>query len=106
LRIHPLYFPRLSKKQSEIHAALLNNIDTPAAMLSLQDLISKTNSYIRDKQQVGGDTVPNGQVLSTVGRYVTRILRVFGIVESSNDSEIGFGSGAAGGASKSVSNSQ
>ncbi|KAJ3073430.1 hypothetical protein HDU98_001551 [Podochytrium sp. JEL0797] len=82
-------------KQGELHAALCDNFDTVTAMTVLRDLISATNVYL--KQSAGA---PNTDVLVKVGRYVTRMMRVFGVYADANpDLGEGASAGAVGGAS-------
>jgi cysteinyl-tRNA synthetase len=73
----------LDEKQTTIHAAICDSINTPAVMSELMDLVSKTNIYLSS-----GRNNINVEVPKMVAMYVTRILRIFGVVE---DSEIGFG---------------
>ena len=72
----------LEKTQIGVHAALLDNFDTPTVMKLLDDLVSATNDYTK-----GGDV--RAMLVSQIAQYITRILRVFGLVNGSDD--IGFG---------------
>jgi len=74
----------IAKAQAAVHAALLDNFDTPKAVAALLELVNRANEYIAST----GSAVRASIVLRTA-HYITRILKVFGLV-SDND-EIGFG---------------
>lgn len=73
------------KTQRAVHAALLDNFDTPTAMKALDDLVTATNDYTQNCAQ---GTV-RSMLVARIAQYITRILRVFGLVNGSDD--IGFG---------------
>lgn len=79
----------LEKTQIGVHAALLDNFDTPTVMRLLDELVAATNDYTK-----GGEV--RAMLVSQIAQYVTRILRVFGLVNGNDD--IGFGPEAADGA--------
>ncbi|KAJ1964889.1 cysteinyl-tRNA synthetase [Dispira parvispora] len=83
----------LQLKQTVVHQALCDSFNTPAALQALVELVSKTNIYINgcSRDQL------NVPIVEQVARYVTKILRVFGVAESGPT--VGFGGGAQGGAS-------
>jgi cysteinyl-tRNA synthetase len=78
--------------QEGVRKALLDDFDTPKAIQYLLELVKDCNRYVEDNNI-------SSIVLTNVARYVTSILRVFGLVNDS--SEIGFPlESAGGGASK------
>ncbi|RNF16710.1 putative cysteinyl-tRNA synthetase [Trypanosoma cruzi] len=64
--------------ENAVHAALQNNFDTPAAMDSVMGLVGATNRYLLSGER------PSATLVRKVGRYVTRILQVFGVVEGTD----------------------
>ncbi|RNF26338.1 putative cysteinyl-tRNA synthetase [Trypanosoma conorhini] len=78
-RLSELY----STVEDTVHGALQNNLDTPAAMDALMELVGATNQYLLSGERTSGTLVQK------VGRYVTRMLRVFGVVEGGD--VVGFG---------------
>ncbi|ESL07604.1 cysteinyl-tRNA synthetase [Trypanosoma rangeli SC58] len=72
-----------STVEDTVHCALQNNFDTPAAMDALMELVSATNQYLLSGER------PSATLVQKVGRYVTRMLRVFGVAEGGD--VIGFG---------------
>jgi len=66
--------------QSGVHNALLNNFGTKEAMAYLCDLISKANIYMRTPQ-----VQPAVLLLKRIAMYITHILRVFGVLQGSDD---------------------
>ncbi|CEP13696.1 hypothetical protein [Parasitella parasitica] len=77
----------LQEKQDAVHAALCDSINTPDAMDALTELISNTNKYMN----AGAKNV-NVHLLNKVAKYVTSMLKVFGVAD--NGVEIGFGAAA------------
>ncbi|RNF00748.1 putative cysteinyl-tRNA synthetase [Trypanosoma rangeli] len=69
--------------EDTVHCALQNNFDTPAAMDALMELVSATNQYLLSGER------PSVTLVQKVGRYVTRMLRVFGVAEGGD--VVGFG---------------
>ncbi|KAJ2500758.1 cysteinyl-tRNA synthetase [Coemansia sp. RSA 1972] len=78
----------LKDAKSQVHSALLDSFDTPAAMRAIQEIVSRTNTYL----QRGRDNI-DLQVVQTVVEYLSRIMRVFGM--SNESSALGWGSSAA-----------
>ncbi|CBH11592.1 cysteinyl-tRNA synthetase, putative [Trypanosoma brucei gambiense DAL972] len=64
--------------ESAVDAALRNNFDTPTAMEAIMGLVSETNRYLVTGQR------PSATLVHKVGRYVTRILQVFGVVDGND----------------------
>jgi cysteinyl-tRNA synthetase len=85
----------LQSKQDAVHAALCDSINTPIVMDEIIDLISGTNKYMT----AGGAKGVNVHILNKVAKWVTSMLKIFGVAD--NGVEIGFG--AAGQASGNVS---
>jgi len=85
-----------------VDESLRDDFDTPTALAALADLVKATNIYIESKAKKGG--VTNSLVLRNSAVYITKIFKVFGLVSSISDGEIGFDAGAnasdANGASK------
>jgi cysteinyl-tRNA synthetase len=90
---------QLMSAQAKVHAALCDNIDTPTAVIALQDLVSAANVYMTAKAR-GGAGRPNADVLEKVAGYVTRIMRTFGCVPDDVDTEIGWDAKSEAGANK------
>merc|ERR1712157_4334 len=67
--------------QQQVHAALLNDFDTPAAIHSLVDLAKAVNLYMKH------DTIVS-LLVSNCAMYVSRIFQVLGLMDSSTN--IGF----------------
>ncbi|CAO3702291.1 unnamed protein product [Rhizopus stolonifer] len=74
----------LSDKQDALHAALCDSINTPLAMEELMDLISQTNKYTSANAKY-----INTHLLNKIAKWVTSILKTFGIADQGAD--IGFG---------------
>jgi len=70
----------LIKTQTKVDEALKDNFDTPTAMQTLLDLVTSTNSYISTHHT-------KIFLLKKIGSFVTKILKVFGII---NNDLIGF----------------
>lgn len=79
----------LMRAKETIHECLADNFDTPGALKELQNLIRSTNAYLGSR---GGDS--NRPVLESIGRYVTKMFRIFGL-SSDSVGEIGYGDGGA-----------
>lgn len=72
--------------EQAVHSALCTNFDTPTALAALMDLVSVTNQYLLADQR------PSATLVRKISRYVTKMLRIFGVVEGSD--AIGFNSAA------------
>ncbi|KAI3647854.1 hypothetical protein MP228_008075 [Amoeboaphelidium protococcarum] len=64
-------------KQTAVHEALCDNLNTPQVIKELLDLVSKTNLYIAQQEQ--SKMQPNVEVLTSVASYIQRMLSVFGL---------------------------
>jgi cysteinyl-tRNA synthetase len=65
---------------------MCDSINTPTVMSELMELINKTNIYLSN-----GRNNINVNVLELIAKYVTKMLRIFGVVENATIEEIGFG---------------
>ncbi|KAL3152254.1 hypothetical protein ABBQ32_001333 [Trebouxia sp. C0010 RCD-2024] len=94
---------RIQAAQQRVHEALLDNLNSKAALDALLDLVKDTNKYLADRQ--GHPQGPPAQpfLVRKAAAYVTRILRVFGISTAATD-QLGFG-GEAGAAAASADGS-
>nr|CAG4707670.1 unnamed protein product [Naegleria fowleri] len=87
----------LGEKKLSIDKALRSSFDTKTSMIDLQQLVKKTNTYLEVKNvdkynefiKKGGDQhasdapqYPSVMLLKQVAYYITRILNVFGLVDS------------------------
>jgi cysteinyl-tRNA synthetase len=70
----------LQKKQDAVHAAICDSFNTPLAMNEIRGLISLANIYYADKQKL--KQPPNIAVMYKIARYISRILRIFGLGEN------------------------
>ena len=75
----------LSQSQSAFREALCDSFNTPVAMVTLRDLVSKTNVYINSR-----GTSLNVRLVKIVTEWVGKMLRMFGLGEGEK-SEIGWG---------------
>lgn len=75
---------KLQVAQNAVDAALRDSIDTPAAFSAMMELVSQTNSYKSTK------STPNKYLLVKVARYLTKMLRVFGVAQEGPYEQIGF----------------
>ncbi|KAF5388684.1 hypothetical protein D9757_004757 [Collybiopsis confluens] len=76
---------RFHQSQHAFHVALCDSFNTPEALDTLRDLVSRTNTYINSR----GKAV-NVNVVENVGRWVGKMLRMFGLGEGEKE-EIGWG---------------
>lgn len=74
--------------EAEVHRALCNNFDTSTAMNSLNTLVTKVNAYSMKNPS------RNALLMKRVAVYITKMLRVFGVV--TGDQEFGFPSDTQG----------
>lgn len=86
----------LETTKAGVYAALMDDFDTPVAVTCLAVLIKDCNKYCEAPAEGGGISTV---ILGNVARYITGILRTFGLVSGS--AEVGFPlEGEGGGASK------
>ena len=82
----------LLKAQEGVHEALLDNFKTDKAVLSLVEVVQECNKYM------AAVSAPKHLLVKKVALYVTKILKIFGLCDGSD--EIGFGDGAGTSSSK------
>ena len=83
---------KLDELMGKVHSAFLDNFKTNDVIQYLVELVMECNKYLTT------ETKPKNLLVKKVAIYVTKILRVLGVVEGSD--KIGFGESASGGASK------
>ncbi|KAH8613475.1 tRNA synthetases class I (C) catalytic domain [Trypanosoma vivax] len=64
--------------EDAVDNALRNNFDTPAAMDEIMSLVSETNQYLLTAKR------PSTTLVGKIGRYVTRVLQIFGLIEGTD----------------------
>ena len=85
----------LEEGKNAVRAALMDDFDTPCAAQALLVLVKESNKYL--ESEADGELASG--VIASVARYVTSMLRTFGLINSASD--IGFPlEGAEGGADK------
>jgi cysteinyl-tRNA synthetase len=85
---------RVEVTKSIVKGHLMNDFDTPKAMAALVELVRDCNKYLETVGLVGADSSVSSVVLASAARYITSILRTFGLVE--DGCEIGFPLSGAG----------
>jgi cysteinyl-tRNA synthetase len=98
----------LKTAQKELHDALCDSFNTGLALSTIQDLISKTNTYIKNNQKSANDPDAYFSLTSIreVARWITKMLQIFGFEASTGDDSIGWASGTGSASSGSVQNKQ
>ncbi|CAG8574782.1 303_t:CDS:10 [Dentiscutata erythropus] len=76
----------LREKQSAVHKALCDSLNTPTVMSEIMELINKTNIYV----SAGRNNI-NMVVLENIAKYVTNMLKIFGVIGNTSSEDIGFG---------------
>ncbi len=82
----------LNAVQLKVHKSLLDNFKTYDVIQHLVELIKDCNTYLT------AESKPKNLLIKKIALYVTKILRVFGVVEGCD--KIGFGSEGGEGGSK------
>jgi len=80
-------FQNLIQCQNAVNVALCDNFDTVTSIQAMLDLISKVNVYISQKGQQKKEA--NIQVLSKIARFLTKMIKCFGLTPDT-DAPIGF----------------
>jgi cysteinyl-tRNA synthetase len=75
------------KKKTSVHKCLCDNIDTRGALENMRELIALCNVYMKKK-------TPNCLLLKTVAKYLTDMLRIFGVIPSPDAIGLPLGSGS------------
>lgn len=78
----------LEVRQKAVHDALADNFDTQSAFTEIIQLVGSTNAYMSKSESV------NATTLSSVGRYLSKMLRVFGVMGSESQ-QFTYGEGSA-----------
>ncbi|KAI1297852.1 Cysteine--tRNA ligase, cytoplasmic [Halotydeus destructor] len=66
---------KLLLAETEVDAALCDNIDTRRALDVMRELVSHTNVYLKKNLK------PNCLLLKTIASYLVKLLKVFGVVD-------------------------
>jgi len=74
------------EKKNQIHLALCDSIDTASALQLMQALAKQAHIYTGQMRQA--EQTPNHSVLRSIGKYLTRMLKIFGA--HNGEQEIGF----------------
>ena len=74
----------LNAKKAQAHQSILNNFDTPGSMVALNEIVDGFYSYKEEAKEALAFPI-----CLDAGRYVTRILQVFGVDFSSESGEGG-----------------
>eukprot|EP00039_Didymoeca_costata_P009443 m.125010 g.125010 ORF g.125010 m.125010 type:complete len:859 (+) comp14484_c0_seq6:31-2607(+) len=85
----------LQKTKETVHDSLSNNFNTKGAMIALENLVTDINKKLENE-----GASPAALLIRKCAVYVTHILRVFGVVEGSED--IGFPVSGGGASSEEV----
>ena len=80
----------LQRRQEAIGNFLADDFDTPGALLEVQNLIRSTNAYIS-----GMGSQSNSLLLERIGRFVSKMFKVFGLTTDSMV-DIGYGDEGSG----------
>jgi len=80
----------LVKAETTVHKALLDNFDTPTAMGALLELVRRVNDYSSGCNPADPKLSARVLLVQRAAQYVTRMLRVFGLIGAPAD-EIGYG---------------
>lgn len=83
---------QLNEAEEAVHEALLNNLDTPLALQHLMTLVSAANAYLTQCNASNGEQRVSRTVLQKVARYLTKMFKVFGVIEGTDS--IGWQQGA------------
>jgi cysteinyl-tRNA synthetase len=85
---HKLSYAYLAARQM-VHESLLDNFNTKDAMAALFKVINEANAYLRTP-----NAKPCVLLLRAIATYITQILKVFGVINGSDD--FGFGGAVDG----------
>ena len=62
------------ERQSSVHEALCDNIDTKTTLDHIRHLVTSVNNYLASAEQ--RKVEPNGKLLESIAKYVTKIFKV------------------------------
>lgn len=82
----------LNESQTKVHASLLDNFKTYEVIQHLVDLVQECNKYL------AAEAKPKNLLVQKVAIYVTKMLRIFGVVQGNDIIGFSEGSGEGGGA--------
>lgn len=89
--------------QKDLHEALCDSFNTSAALSTILDLVSKTNTYIKSNQKSANnpEAYYSLNAVKEVARWITKMLQIFGFGSSGGSDSIGWpsesGAGSAAG---------
>ncbi|PVZ98198.1 hypothetical protein BB558_005827 [Smittium angustum] len=75
----------INEAKNKVHLALCDSFDTPTAMRVILGLINRTNVYLRQRLPTAD---PNPVFMAA--RYVSKMVRIFGLSDSNSNSTIGW----------------
>jgi cysteinyl-tRNA synthetase len=75
----------LLRVQEGVDAAMKNDFDTPTALLLLLELVRDSNKYIMENKE------RKGLLLRKIASYITKILRIWGVVFEKDFASVGAG---------------
>lgn len=81
-------FAKVAAMQHTVHESLCNNFDTVGAMSAMIDTVNEINKYNASTSK------PSVYLLKKAAMYITRILRIFGVVDGADDIGWSAGDGA------------
>uniref|UniRef100_A0A5S6QYX7 Cysteine--tRNA ligase, cytoplasmic n=1 Tax=Trichuris muris TaxID=70415 RepID=A0A5S6QYX7_TRIMR len=82
--------------KSKVHEALCDSVDTRTALETIRELVCQCNIYINEQSEA--QRTPCCLLLRNVALYISKMMRTFGVVETTE--EIGFSDIGKGAASK------
>lgn len=85
-----IVYDQLEITKQSVYNALMDDFDTPASIEKLQELVKVTNKYLETGSTTSSESPStiSTAMLYSVGMYVTKILRTFGLIPQSL--ELGF----------------
>lgn len=84
----------INKAQEDVRKCLADDFDTPGAMSVLADLVRECNKYMAGEAGGNAGLKPVPLVLKAGADYVSRMFRVFGLIDAAPS--MGFGTGVGG----------
>uniref|UniRef100_A0A914PYA4 Cysteine--tRNA ligase, cytoplasmic n=1 Tax=Panagrolaimus davidi TaxID=227884 RepID=A0A914PYA4_9BILA len=84
-------FNKFNASKTVIHEALCDSFDTRKVIETIRSILTESNTYITTTEATG--TI-NVDLLFTIAQYITRMLRIFGVIPEGN--EIGYPTDASG----------
>lgn len=89
----------MESAQTQLHDALCDSFNTNSALLTILDLVSKTNTYIKSNQKSANnpEAYLSINAIKEVARWVTKMLQIFGFGAAGGSDPIGWASEASAG---------